>query len=234
VDHYGGKYLVKSRFALTIFAITLIVLGAVHPADALALRTQQRPPWMVGIGWGIGSGIFNSPNGSQQEYKEGGIPLIRVGRMLGSKTMLAVNYSGWMLEFDEERLKTGDAARFYDEAEDSTIIKDRRSQQQFVLSLYWFPGNPEGASGGVYIRAGAGLGWASANKVPITPGEEQGDGDRIDEWGWGVSAETGYEFWVHKHATLGAGVFYDYMSIQETIVDDSWFTGVSMNFNIYF
>jgi hypothetical protein len=189
---------------------------------------------MVGVGWGLGRGVFNQPGGDRQEYKEGGIPLIRVGRMLGSKTMLAVNYTGWLIEFDEERMATGGATTFSDEQEDSTIIKNRRSLQQLVLSLYWFPGHQDGASGGVYLRAGAGMGWAGTNQVPITPGQPQGHGDRIDEWGWGVSAEAGYEFWIHTHATLGVGAFYNFMSVQETIVDDGWFTGASLNLNIYF
>ncbi len=226
--------MVRPGHILAVLVIALIALGALFPEEALAIRTQPRPHWMVGVGWGMGVGVFNQPDGSSQEYEGGGIPLIRLGRMIGSKTMLAFNYSGWILEFDEERLETGGAGRFFDEEEDSTIIKNRRSQQQIALSLYWFPGNPHGASGGVYLRAGAGIGWAGSNQVPITPGESQGHGDRIDEWGWGVSAETGYEFWVHKHATLGVGVFYDYMNAQETIVDDGWFTGASMNFNIYF
>jgi hypothetical protein len=188
---------------------------------------------MVGIGWGLGRGAFNSPGGDRQEYRDGGIPLIRIGRMLGTSTMLALNYTGWVVEFDEVRLETG-GAKFADGAEDSTIIKNRRSQQQLAMSIYWFPGRPDGASGGVYLRAGGGMSWSGSNRVPITPGEPQGKGNRIDEWGWGVSAETGYEFWVYNNATLGAGVFYNYMSVNETIVDDGWFAGVSVNLNIYF
>jgi hypothetical protein len=220
--------------ALSIIVIASLMLGILFPGKALALRTQPRHRWMVGVGWGLGRGVFNQPGGGRQEYKEGGIPLIRVGRMIGSRAMLAVNYTGWLIEFDEECLETGRMAAFYDEPEDSTIIKNRRSLQQLVLSLYWFPGNQDGVSGGVYLRAGAGMGWAGTNQVPITPGEPQGHGNRIDEWGWGVSAEAGYEFWIHTHATLGVGAFYDYMSVQETIVDDGWFTGASINLNIYF
>jgi len=225
--------LVRLGHVAAILVIAAIALGALYPEEALALRTQPRPFWTVGVSWGLGRGVFNQPDGSRQEYEEGGVALIRVGRMVGSKAMLALNYSGWIIEFDDEPQEEG-AAKFNDEAEDSTIIKNRRSMQQLALSLYWFPGNPDGASGGVYLRAGAGVGWAGSNQVPITPGQSQGHGHRIDEWGWGVSAETGYEFWVHRHATLGVGVFYDYMSVKETVVDDGWFTGASMNLNIYF
>lgn len=221
---------------LLVFAVIVcILLGVMSPNEAFALRTQPRPDYMVGVGWGMGRGVFNRVDGVNEEYSEGGIPLIRVGRMIGSKAMVALNYSGWLIEFDERGLEEGDAvALFAGEENDSTIIKNRLSQQQLALSLYWFPGNPRGASGGVYLRAGLGMGWSGMNEVPITPGEPQGHGDRIDEWGWGVSAEGGYEFWVSSHATLGLGVLYNYMSIQDNIVEDGWFTGASMNFNIYF
>jgi hypothetical protein len=225
--------LVRPEHPAAILLIAAITIGTLFPGEALALRTHPRPQWMVGVGWGLGRGVFNQPGGDRQEYEDGGTPLIRVGRMLGSKAMVALNYSGWLVEFDQERLDTG-AAAFSDEAGDSTIIKNRRSLQQLVLSLCWFPGNEDGVSGGVYLRAGAGMGWAGTNQVPITPGEPQGHGNRIDEWGWGVSAEAGYEFWIHTHATLGVGAFYDYMSVQENIVDDGWFTGASINLNVYF
>lgn len=225
----------KFGHLLAIAVIVSILLGVVSPDEALALRTQPRPNWMAGIGWGIGTGEYNLLDGTKEKHYEGGIPLIRVGRMIGSKAMLALNYSGWLVEFDEDQVENGGERKlFAGDAEDSTIIKNRLSQQQLALSLYWFPGNPKGASGGVYLRGGVGMGWAGSNEVPITPGEEQGDGDRVDEWGWGVSAEGGYEFWMGSHATLGVGVFGNYMSLKDTVVDDGWFAGASMNFNIYF
>lgn len=225
----------KFGHLLAVAMIVCILIGALLPDEALALRTQPRPNWMAGIGWGIGRGEYRLLDGTTEKYSEGGTPLIRVGRMIGSKAMLALNYSGWVVEFDEDPPENGEEpGLFASDAEDSTIIKKRLSQQQLNLSIYWFPGNPRGASGGVYLRAGAGMGWSGSNDVPITPGEEQGDGDRVDEWGWGLSAEGGYEFWVGSHATLGVGVFGNYMSLKDTIVDDGWFAGASMNFNIYF
>lgn len=230
----GNRCLIRSRLLLFFIAIAAVLFCAVAPEDALALTRQPRRAWMVGIGWGLGRGDFNSPDGGTQVYSEGAIPLIRFGRMIGPKTMVALNYSGWIIEFDEERLENGELQRFASDAEDSTIVKSRRSQQQLALSLYWFPGNSDGVSGGIYLRAGAGMGWSGTNQVPITPGESQGHGNRIDEWGWGLSAEGGYEFWLGGHATLGLGVFYDYMSLQDTIVDNGWFTGAAINFNVYF
>ncbi len=226
--------MVRSGSLLVLVAVATALLCAA-PGDALALRTQQRPGWMVGIGWGMGRGVYTTPAGLRQEYSEGGIPLIRVGRMLGSKAMIALNYSGWLMEFDSEGPEgEGGLGAFASDTEDSTIIKSRRSQQQVALSFYWFPGNPQGASGGVYLRAGGGMGWSGTNLVPIVSGEPQGSGDRIDEWGWGLSAEGGYEFWISGGASLGGGVFYNYMSIRDKSVDDGWFAGAALNLNIYF
>jgi hypothetical protein len=230
----GNRPLAKSRLFLAIITVAVVLAGAAAPEGALALTKQPRPAYMVGVGWGMGRGDFSSPDGSSQTYSEGGVALMRFGRMVGSRAMVALNYSGWIIEFDEELMENGGRMLFAGDAEDSTIIKSRRSQQQMALSLYYFPGNSNGATGGLYVRAGAAVGWAGTNQVPITPGEPQGHGNRIDEWGWGVSLETGYEFWVSSNATIGLGAFYDYMSIRETIVDKGWFIGGCVNFNVYF
>jgi hypothetical protein len=222
---------------LLLAATAAIAVSAVAPGEALALRRQPRPDYMAGVGWGFGRGVFNSPDGGQQEYSEGGIPLIRFGRMIGDKAMLAINYSGWVIEYSDSTwdwVTDSEHHLFASGPEDSTVIKNRRSQQQLALSLYWFPGNPAGVSGGTYLRVGAGLGWAGTNEVLIEADNPQGHGSRIDEWGWGFSVEAGYEFWIARFATLGGGVFYDYMSVKETIVDDGWFTGAALNFNVYF
>lgn len=228
--------MVKSGRFVVYIVITLILFCAMAPDDALALRKQPRPHWMVGVSYGMGRGIFKDAGGDRQEYTEGGIALIRVGRMVGSKAMVALNYSGWIIEFSDTTWDwvSDSGAHFYASDSDSVVLKNRRSQQQLALSLYWFPGNPQGASGGVYLRAGAGMGWAGTNELLIESDNPQGHGSRIDEWGWGVSAEGGYEFWVAGNASLGAAAFYSYMSIQDTIVDNGWCAGASMNLNIYF
>jgi hypothetical protein len=227
----------KQARVLILIAIAVLFTGAVLPADALALRYQSRPNWMAGVGWGMGKGTFQAPDGSKQEYSEGGVALIRVGRMIGSKAMVALNYSGWLIEFTDttkDWVPESGHDLFASDPEDSTVLKNRRSQQQLALSLYWFPGNPAGASGGAYLRGGIGMAWAGTNEVLIEADNPQGHGSRIDEWGWGLSAEGGYEFWISSHAALGAAVFYNYTSTQETIVDNGWFTGASLVFNIYF
>ena len=100
--------------------------------------------------------------------------------------------------------------------------------------LYRFSGEPGSASGGVYLGAGAGMGWSGTNELPIESDNPQGHGGRLDEWGWGLSFEGGYDFWIFGHAAPGLGVFYNYMSTKEAIVDNGWFTGVFINFNVFF
>lgn len=227
----------KPGLFLLLVAVVTPAICTMAPAEALALKTQPRPDYMIGVGWGIGRGVFNTPEGDRQEYTEGGIPLIRFGRMIGSNAMLAINYSGWVIEYSDSTwdwVSDSDHHLFSSSPQDSSVIKNRRSQQQLALSLYWFPGNPVGASGGIYLRVGGGLGWAGTNELLIESDNPQGHGSRIDEWGWGVSAEGGYDFWISNNASLGLGVFYNYMSLKETIVDNGWFTGASMNFNVHF
>lgn len=226
----------RSGQVLILMLLGALILSAAAPGDALALRKQPRPDYVVGIGWGFGRGVFDHPEHGRQEYTEGGVALIRFGRMIGPKVMVAANYSGWIIEFTDttkDWIPDSDHL-FSSDPQDSTVLKNRRSQQQLALSLYWFPGNPNGASGGIYLRGGVGMGWSGTNEVLIEADNPQGHGSRIDEWGWGVSAEGGYEFWISSRATLGASVFYNYMSVREAIVDTGWFAGASMNFNIYF
>ena len=233
----GKRRLLRSAPLLIVIAAAITVFSAMAPADALALRRQPRPDYMAGVGYGIGRGVFHDPDGNRQEYSEGAIALIRFGRMIGSKAMVALNYSGWIIEYSDSTWDwVGDSDHhfFASSPEDSTVLKNRRSQQQLALSVYWFPGNPKGLSGGVYLRLGGGVGWAGTNELLIQADNPQGHGSRIDEWGWGLSFEGGYDFWVHSNAMLGLGVFYDYMDMKESIVDNGWFTGLSMNFNIYF
>jgi hypothetical protein len=203
--------------------------------DAEALRMQPRPNYMVGVGWGMGRGVFHAPDGSMEEYREGGIGLIRVGRMLGQHAMVGASYAGWIIEFDKPSEETGrSVAALGDEEEPLEIDKNRFSQQVLVLSLTLFPGNPRGLTGGVYMRAGGGMGWAGIGEVPVLEGVPKGHGERIDQWGWSFFAEGGYDFWISDHASLGVGLLYSYLGLNRQIVDRGWLAGASVNFNIHF
>jgi len=222
----------RSWLSPLILSAASVLFFAAVCEEAQALTKQPRPTYMAGLGTGLGRGDFNSSDGSSHAYSEGGVAFVRCGRMLGSKTMIGFDYTGWIIEIDESP-EEPQSGLFSDDSGDSTIIKSRRSQQHLAFSVYLFPGNPKGATGGIYLRAGVGMGWASYNEVPITLGAPQGHGHRSDEWGWGASAGGGYEFWVSRNSTLGLGLFYNYMSLDKT-TNDGWFAGGAVNFNVYF
>lgn len=207
--------LVRKPTRAGLAALTLLGLClAAQPAEAI--RFQQRPDWRVGLGWGFGRGTFEDPTGGEAQYSSGSAPQIRFGRMLGSRVMVGLDYEAWMLEF-------GDIPTKY-----------RRGLQNFMLSFDLFPGNPQGPSGGIFLRLAGGMGWSGSSEVPVAVGEAQQHGERIDEWGWGASVSGGYEFWVAPNFTVGAGASFDYLDLDERIVDRAGFGALVLDLNLYF
>ena len=103
-----------------VIALTAVILLC---GDARALRYQERPPWTVGVGFGIGTGKFEDVDDIQRDFRQGAVPQIRFGYMLGRRFMVSANYQGWVVEFDQY----GEA-----EIEDAKI---RRSLQNLTLGL---------------------------------------------------------------------------------------------------
>jgi hypothetical protein len=112
--------------------------------------------------------------------------------------------------------------------------KWRRSMQNFSLAFAVFPGNQRGASGGIFLRAGAGIGWVGTGAKQVVQGEAQDEGEREDDTGWVAFGEGGYEFWIHENATAGMSVTYNYMDVSgDHFVSKSWFASLALNFNVY-
>jgi len=195
--------------------VAVLLLGLWVPA-ADAFRCQPRPDWMVGVGWGFGRGVFDEAAAGTTRYRDGGTPQIHVGRTLGDHAMVSADYESWFIEFG------------------IPPTKYRRSLQNLALGLSWFPGNPNGPSGGIYLRGTAGLGWNNLGVVEVIEGEEQGNGERTDEWGVGFSADAGYEFWVSRNFTAGLGLSFDWLDIGGDIVDAGRFGCFVLNLNLYF
>lgn len=178
---------------------------------------------MVGVGWGFGRGHFdNGPVGegidvlADEVYRNGSVPQIHVGWKASKRFMLGAHYEAWMLEFG------------------APPEKYRRSMQNLALGLTWFPGNPLDASGGIFLRAGGGVGWAGTAEVPVEEDVAQTHGERLDEWGVSVFGNGGYEFWISRNATLGASLSVNYVDIGADIVDTGWFTAGIVNLSLYF
>jgi hypothetical protein len=205
-----------------LITFTLIAALACLSPRASALKYHERQPWMVNVGIGIGRGNFNDVDESQRDYRNGAVPQMRFGRMLGRHLMVSANYQGWILEFD----RVGDVV-----LEDAKI---RRSLQDLTLGLAWFPGDPESAWGGLYIRAAAGMGWSGTAIIPVEEGGKQEHGERIDDWGTGYLGEIGYDFWISNNATVGLSASYNYFDIQGEIVETAWFTGANLTLSLFF
>ena len=134
--------------------------------------------------------------------------------------MASVSYESWMIEFGTPHPDLPD--------------KTRRIVQNLALAITVFPGNQHGASGGILLRAGAGLGWAGTGFKDAVEGESQDSGVRHDEFGFGVFGEGGYEFWIAPNFTAGLSATFNYFDIGgDTIVSKAGFGAVVLNLSLY-
>jgi hypothetical protein len=211
----------SERHSRLAAAVVLATLGLALPAVSEALTHQKRPDWMIGVGMGYGRGQFEGPGGQEDSYRNGAVPGIYFGRMLGQHLMVGGSYEGWMLEFGGT-------------VNDTVAVKFRRSLQNVGFAVTVFPGNPENATGGIYLRATVGAGWAGTAALAVHAEEAQHNAPRVDEWGVGASAGVGYEFWIIPRFTAGLGLSFDYLDIGEQIVDRGRFGGLLLNVNLYF
>jgi len=192
-------------------AVALVLVCPAH-----ALRFQQRPDWMFGIGYGYGTAQFQNGNDTESEYRGGATPQVRFGRMLSPHWMVSVNWEQWLTELGEDE------------------VKFRRSLQNLGLGIAYFPGDPSGPVYGLFFRAGAGMGWAGTGAKHAIEGEAQHKGERLDEWGVGAFGEAGYEFWIARNFTAGLMANYSWFDIQETVVERAQFATITVLMNAYF
>jgi hypothetical protein len=219
----------NSRKNWTFFALAA-VFAVLQASDADAIRYQPRPNWTVGVGFGVGQGEFeNVPgtffyetDGKTSHYRNGVSPVIHIGRMLGEHFQIGVSYEAWLTEFGSLTSNPSEPDKW------------RRTMQNLSVAFAVFPGNQRGASGGVFLRVGAGLGWVGTGAKDVLEDEAQDEGEREDDWGWAMFGEGGYEFWVHSHATAGLSATFNYLDVSgDHFVTKAWFASIVMNFNVY-
>ena len=207
-----------------VLALTALLLGAALPSPCRALEEHVRDGWVAGIGFGLGRAKFQggeSLNRIETVWEEGTTPRFRIGHMLGKRVMIGYEQFQW---FDEQGL--GNAAV-------------RVSAQTFGAALTFFPGNPRGETGGIYLRAGAGFANARIAVMPDAIGgidttDTGHHEEHIDEGGTSLMLGGGYEFRLAKPVALGMDVTAHYHSIKQEFFDEIWFIPVTIGLTWYF
>lgn len=199
--------------SVTGFVVLALALQA---APAGALRLQPRPHWKTGVGLGYGRGTFEDPAGNRSSYRGGPAFQVRFDRTLGQHAALGVYYDTWMIEY-------GDVPTKY-----------RNVQQGLGAGFTCYPGSPTNPTGGIFLRASGGMGWVGIAEKPAIPGEAQQEGERVDEWGYTMNFDAGYEFWIAKSFTAGLAATFGYVGIDETLVDRAGFAALVLDLNFYF
>lgn len=196
--------------------ILLALIGLIWPvARATALEPHTRDGWYAGVSIGGATGEATFADETVGETEDGFSPQVRLGHMVSDHLALGVGYSGWMYE-------TG-----------TLPFKYRFSLQNVMLTATWFPGRPDAALGGFYVRVGAGLAWSAIAEVEIFEDEEQGHGDRVTDTGLGLELNLGYEFRVARHAAVGAGFGAIHQNLDGDIYRDATFTPFTLNLAWY-
>jgi hypothetical protein len=204
---------------LAMIAGLLLVASAVATSHAWALEDHHRPGWLVGIGYGGGSGQFTDGQGQSATPERGPTPQIRIGHSLARRWILGVNYEGWFFE-------QGDVTE-----------KNRYSLQNLAATATFFPGNPLNASGGFFLRGGAGLAWGRYANVPLEYVDgvlTQQHGTATNETGLGFVFGAGYEFRVTRHFAAGLSASANYLTISQDLFDDGLYFPLALNLNWYF
>jgi opacity protein-like surface antigen len=197
--------------------IVCLAAGALTAAasDVFALSPHERDGWVLGLSYGGARGEAEAPDGTGGGTEDGVSPQIRFGHMLGSHFSLGASYSGWMYE-------TG-----------VNPIKYRYALQSINLAATWYPGRADSGLGGLYLRAGAGLGWANYTEIELVEGEEQSHGDRTTESGLGLELNLGYEFRIVRNMAAGIGIGYNYLDIGGELYEKGSFYPVTLNLGWY-
>ena len=193
--------------------LTLLTVLAVN--DAVAQIPHERTGWMLGISWGLGKGRFRDAAGDETEIKDGASPQWRIGKFLSRRWLVHFEYEGWLIE-------NGDLAQKY-----------RRSLQNFLVAVTYYPGNPDNYWGGLYLRFGVGLGLGGTALVELED-QEQVSGIRHDEAGTGVLVGFGYEFRICRSFAAGIGLSSNYLNIRKDFIYEAWFIPLKINLSWYF
>lgn len=203
--------MVRRRSPLVLLMLLVIMLAS----DALALRPHVRGGWQVGVSYGAAVGDINGTGGETVEFEDGVSPHIRASRMVSRNLAVGLTYAGWMYETGEYPLK------------------HRISMQNLLLGATWYPGRADGASGGLCVRAGLGLGWLGLAVVELEEDEEQGHGDRVEYAGLAGELNVSYEFRITDTVAAGLGIGINGTSLDDDVYESGVFYPITANLNWY-
>jgi len=206
--------------AKTAFGLLALIL-AFQSRPAFALYEHVRDGWVAGIGIGFSKAKITAgskANHFETDWEEGTTPRLRLGHMLGKRAMLGYEQFQWV---DEQGY--GDASV-------------RISMQTFGAALTYFPGNPKSETGGIYLRAGAGLSIARLAVSPHAIGgvDSTHTEDHVDEGGTAYMVGGGYEFRVSKPCAVALDITANYHTVGKEFFDKAWFIPVTFGLNWYF
>lgn len=204
--------------------ITIVALVASANPAALALESHERSGWYAGLGFGPARAALQARDGDSWIWDTGSSPQIRGGKLLGQHFGLGLEAQTWFTEFGT----AGDDLPLQ--------LKIRMTGHLWALAGTWYPGSPESAWGGFFVRAGAGP--AIANYAAAIPNPQDPEGGeeiqvRIDEWGWGLVAAVGYELRVTRQFVAGLQVSSNHLWIDREILR-VWYGGPVLHFLWYF
>ena len=207
------------RRVLGWLAVALLVALPARPA--FALYEHVRDGWVAGIGVGFSRAKITAGslgNHFETGWEEGTTPRLRLGHMLGKRAMLGYEQFQWV---DEQGYR------------DAAV---RVSMQTFGAALTYFPGNPKSESGGIYLRAGAGLSIARLAVSPDAVGgvDSTHTEQHVDEGGTAYMVGGGYEFRVSKPCAIALDVTANYHNVGKEFFDKAWFIPVTLGLNWYF
>ncbi len=218
-----------------LLALMVVIMAA---DTALALQPHQRDRWMAGIGLGVGLAKLGllDPSGDlgllDTDWEEGATAQIRFGWIfVPDRLMVSFENKQWL---DEQGAP--------EEIADDRLIKLRASVQHFSLALTVFPGSPAGPSGGLFLKAGAGIGNARFTVLRPSTEEEQeaSGGDKFtklfinDDNGLALFAELGYELRIWSSLGAGLVVGFNYLDLDGDVYQDVKNTATTLSLNWYF
>lgn len=203
----------RTAFLLILFLPTFTA------QPAFALYEHVRTGWVAGIGYGWSKAHITTGDSLHLEspWQDGSAPRLRLGHMLGRHAMLGYEQVQWLQV-------VGNADAFV-----------RVSLQTFGAAITVFPGDPKHVTGGIYLRAGAGLVNARVafGKVP-TGADSTHHEETVDESGAGFMFGGGYELRISKPAALALDVTANYHTVGKDFFDKAWFVPMTLGLNWYF